>query len=65
MAKDARSLDALRQLQMTTLVFDFWTEPAMNRPTDIMAPPGHSGELLRLLDDFQMSYKIKMEDVQK
>lgn len=65
MAKDMRSVEALRTLQRNTLEFDFWTDPTPGKPTDIMTPPGKTGKLIHFLDEFQMSYEIKIADVQK
>jgi len=64
-AKSQVSFEALSKLQLTTVVYDFWTEPAMGRPTDIMVPPTHTDEFLHFLKLNGISYSIKLDDVQR
>ena len=64
-AKSQQSFEALSKLQLTTVVYDFWTQPAMGRPTDIMVPPTHSDEFQQFLKLNGISYSIKLDDVQR
>jgi len=65
LAENQNQFDVLSKLQETTETFDFWSEPALNRDTDIMTPPSHANELVQTLKAFGMSYNVKIEDVQR
>jgi len=64
--KDRSSFDALVQLQLEGIQYDFWTEPrSLDRPVDIMVPPGSIKDFINFLDAFYMEYRLKISDVQR
>ena len=64
--KDRASFDALIQLQLEGIQYDFWTEPrSLDRPVDIMVPPGSIKDFINFLDAFDMEYRLKISNVQR
>lgn len=58
--------EALGQLRAESDVYDFWTEPALGRSTDIMTPPGRAtNDLMAMLKAHDISYSVKIDDVQR
>lgn len=46
--------------------YDFWTEPRRRyEPVDIMVPPELIAEFMNLLKDFNIDYRVKIDDVQR
>jgi len=64
-AKERVQFDAMVKLYEESTNFDFWTEPrSMERPMDIMVPPGHAKNFVELLRAFKIDYRVKIADVQ-
>ena len=66
-AKNKASHDVLVKLYNEwSDVYDFWTEPRhANLKTDIMVPPAYTETFIRLLQAFDIEYRIKIANVQK
>jgi len=56
---------ALAALELNTDAYDFWSAPSMVRDVDIMIPPHKLGEFEDFLTRVNISYEIKVENIQK
>lgn len=65
-AKSQASFDVITKLYNEhSDRFDFWTEPrTSDRSVDVMVPPAFATEFIRLLQRFDIDYRVKIADVQ-
>lgn len=56
---------ALINLEEGTDAYDFWSEPSLVRDVDVMIPPHKIGEFEDFLSRFNISFHIKVENIQK
>ena len=65
MAKELYQFDAMVKLYEGSDNFDFWTKPrSLDRPMDVMVPPGHAKNFIQLMRAFKIDYRVKIADVQ-
>ena len=64
LAQSIQQMEALIDLEQSGL-YDFWTRVHFNFPTDIMVAPEQLEEFLGVLNNFDIEYWIKIEDVQE
>lgn len=56
---------AVAELELSTDSYDFWSAPSMVRDVDIMIPPHKIGEFEDFLTRLNISYEVKVENIQK
>jgi len=62
---NATSAKFLREVQMSSNLIDFWTEPAPGRRTDMMVSEKMSEETKKMLADNHIHFHTMIQDVQK
>lgn len=60
---DQESSAVLRELQMSSIALDFWSEPAVGRTADISTPPEALSSVTAWLDSKGISYHTHIEDL--
>jgi len=62
---NATTAKFLREVQMSSNLIDFWTEPAPGRRTDLMVSDKMSEETMKMLTDNHIHFHTMIQDVQK
>lgn len=55
---------AVVELEQHTDSYDFWSATSLVRDVDVMVPPHKFGEFEDFLDRFNISFHIKVENIQ-
>jgi murein tripeptide amidase MpaA len=61
---NATTAKFLREVQMSSNLIDFWTEPAPGRRTDLMVSDKMSEETMKMLTDNHIHFHTMIQDVQ-
>ena len=63
---DKAGFDVLVKLHKESTNYDFWTEPRRSHlSTNIMVPPAFQKTFTELLEAFNISYIVKIDNVQR
>lgn len=57
--------EAVAHLEKNTDAYDFWSGPSMVRDVDVMVPPHKFGDFEDFLATYEITYQIKVENIQK
>ena len=61
----APHFDLLSALMKHSTDFDFWREPAMGQPCDIMAPPAMVDALKAMLNKMEVEFEVLHHNVEE